>query len=68
MRNTVCWMIVALLTLQVSLSGIDTFEEKNNDFEENTEQEVVFAGRQSSGMNGNPQKSRLVFSQNGIIQ
>ena len=53
MRNTVCWMIVALLALQVSLSGIDTFEEKNNDFEENNEQEVDFAGRQSSGMNGN---------------
>ena len=53
MRNTVCWMIVALLTLQVSLSGIDTFEEKNDDFEENNGQDVNFAGRQSSEMNGN---------------
>ena len=61
MRNTVCWMIVALLTLQVSLSGIDTFEEKNNDFEENTEQEVVFAGRQSSGMNGNTTEESTCF-------
>ena len=61
MRNTVCWMIVALLALQVSLSGIDTFEEKNNDFEENNEQEVVFAGRQSSGMNGNTTEESTCF-------
>jgi hypothetical protein len=54
-------MIVALLTLQVSLSGIDTFEEKNNDFEENNEQEVVFAGRQSSGMNGNTTEESTCF-------
>ncbi len=46
-------MIVILLSLQVSLSGIDTFEEKNDSLEENNEQEVVFTGRQSSGMNGN---------------
>ena len=37
MRNMVCWMIVILLSLQVSLSGIDTFEEKNDYLEENNE-------------------------------
>ena len=46
-------MVVALLTLQVSLSGIDIFEDKNNGFEENTDENVNFAGRQSSGMSGN---------------
>ena len=53
MRNTVCWMIVVLLALQVSLSGIDTFEENDNDFEQNSVQDVNFAGRESSGMSGN---------------
>ena len=53
MRNAICLMVVALLTLQVSLSGIDIFEDKNNGFEENTDENVNFAGRQSNGMNGN---------------
>ena len=56
MRNAICLIIVALLTLQVSLAGMDTFEEKNNDYEENSEQNVNFAGSQkneSNGMNGN---------------
>ena len=48
MRNAICLMVVALLTLQVSLSGIDIFEDKNNGFEENTDENVNFAGRQSS--------------------
>ena len=61
MRNMVCWMIVALLTLQVSLSGIDTFEEKNDSLEENNEQEVVFTGRQSNGMNGNSTEESTCF-------
>ena len=61
MRNMVCWIIVALLTLQVSLMGIDTFEEKNNDFEEKNEQDVAFAGRQSSGMNGNTTEESTCF-------
>ena len=61
MRNMVCWMIVILLSLQVSLSGIDTFEEKNDSLEENNEQEVVFTGRQSNGMNGNSTEESTCF-------
>ena len=56
MRNAICLIIVALLTLQVSLAGMDTFEEINNDYEDNSEQNVKFSGRQgnaSNGMNGN---------------
>ena len=53
MRNTVCWIIVAILALQVSLSGLEI--SNNNDFELNESDDEVtnFAGRQSSGMNGN---------------
>ena len=58
MRNTVCWLIIAILTLQVSLSGLET--SNDNDFELNeSDGEVMnFAGRQvqvngSNGMNGN---------------
>ena len=50
-----------LLSLQVSLSGIDTFEEKNDYLEENNEQEVVFTGRQSNGMNGNSTEASTCF-------
>ena len=53
MRNAVCWLIVALLTLQVSLLGIDISDEKSIDFKENNDEDVKFSGRQSSGMNGN---------------
>ncbi len=53
MRNTLCWMIVALLTLQVSLLGIDFSEEKTSDFQEQNTVEVKFSGKQSNGMSGN---------------
>ena len=54
MRNAVCWLIVALLTLQVSLLGIDVSDEKISDFKEDkNDEDVKFSGRQSNGMNGN---------------
>ena len=53
MRNLTCWVIVAILTLQVSLMGIDFSEENHNEFEEKTQEQPAFTGRQSPGMNGN---------------
>ena len=53
MRNVTCWTIVALLTLQVSLLGINFSEEPQNGFEDETEETISFSGRQSPGMNGN---------------
>ena len=53
MRNVTCWAIVALLTLQVSLIGINFSEEPQNGFEDETEETISFSGRQSPGMNGN---------------
>ncbi|MCH1526977.1 MAG: hypothetical protein L7S49_02060 [Candidatus Poseidoniaceae archaeon] len=53
MRNIVCWLIVAILTLQVSLTGFDTSNEENRMIEEENGETVNFAGRQSNGMNGN---------------
>ena len=54
MRNAVCWLIVALLTLQVSLLGIDVSDEKTNHFKEDrNDEDIKFSGRQSNGMSGN---------------
>ena len=58
MRNTVCWLIIAILTLQVSLSGLETSNDNDFELDESDGEVTNFAGRQaqvngSSGMNGN---------------
>ena len=58
MRNTVCWLIIAILTLQVSLSGLETSNDNDFELDESDSEVTNFAGRQaqvngSSGMNGN---------------
>ena len=53
MRSITCWLIVAILTLQVSLNGFDTSNEENLIIEEENGETVSFAGRQTSGISGN---------------
>ena len=55
MRKTACWLIVAILALQVSLSGLETSDNDNVNVNLNESNEEVtnFAGRQSSGISGN---------------
>ena len=52
MRKTACWMIVAILALQVSLSGHEISTEDHFELNESNEEITNFAGRQSS-INGN---------------
>ncbi len=53
MRKTACWLIVAILALQVSLSGLEISSDDNFELNENNDEITNFAGRQSSGMSGN---------------
>ena len=53
MRNTVCWLIIAILTLQVSLSGLETSNDNDFELNESDGEVTSFAGRQSNGMSGN---------------
>ena len=54
MRKTLSLIIVVLLTLQISLYGLDSFEEPTQDkLIQSDDSEVQFAGRQSSGIHGN---------------
>ena len=48
-----CWLIVAILALQVSLSGLEISNDDNFELDESNEDITNFAGRQSSGMSGN---------------
>ena len=52
MRKTACWLIVAILALQVSLSGQEISTKDNFELNDGTEEVTNFAGRQGS-MNGN---------------
>ena len=53
MRTVTCWLIVAILALQVSISGIEMTSEDNSELNQTNEEDTNFAGRQSSGMSGN---------------
>ncbi|MDC3297909.1 hypothetical protein OAU99_00860 [Candidatus Poseidoniaceae archaeon] len=53
MRNISCWLIVAILALQVSISGIEMTNDDNSELNQSNEEVTNFAGRQSSGMSGN---------------
>ena len=53
MRNITCWLIVAILALQVSFANIETSNEDDFELTESNEEVTNFAGRQSSGMSGN---------------
>lgn len=54
MRKTLSLIIVVLMTLQISLYGLDSFEEPTQDKHIQSDgSEVQFAGRQSSGIQGN---------------
>jgi hypothetical protein len=53
MRNISCWLIVAILALQVSISGIEMTNDDNSELNQSNEEDTNFAGRQSSGMSGN---------------
>ena len=54
MRKTLSLIIVVLMTLQISLYGLDSFEEPTQDkLIQSDDSEVQFAGRQSSGIHGN---------------
>lgn len=53
MRNITCWLIVAILALQVSISGIDTTSNDNSELDQSNEEVTNFVGRQSNGMSGN---------------
>ena len=53
MRNITCWLIVAILALQVSISGIEMSSDDNSELNESNEEVTNFAGRQSNGMSGN---------------
>ena len=53
MRKMACWLIVAILALQVSLSGLEISSEDNFELNESNEEITNFAGRQGNGMSGN---------------
>ncbi len=54
MRKTLSLIIVVFMTLQISLYGLDSFEEPTQDKHiQSDDSEVQFAGRQSSGIQGN---------------
>ena len=53
MRNITCWLIVAILALQVSISGIEITSDDNSELNQSNEEITNFAGRQSNGMSGN---------------
>ena len=54
MRKTLSLIIVVLMTLQISLYGIDSFEGQTQVFDDDmNDADVHFSGRQSSGLNGN---------------
>ncbi|MFL2961658.1 MAG: hypothetical protein ACJZ2K_01585 [Candidatus Poseidoniaceae archaeon] len=53
MRNIICWLIVSILALQVSISGIEMTSDDNSELNQSNEEVTNFAGRQSNGMSGN---------------